>query len=284
MCNRSGATRRVERLEADVPETLEGDAMRSARTTGLVLALAGLLGFRLRGAGSPARRLLADGAAFRSGPALERVNPQDAARLRRVIEPLARAADKPPAQVKVGILSDNSINAANAGGGEFYVTRGLLDRATDEQLLAIMAHEVAHNDLGHVAKAQAVNTGVGIGAAILEQVIPQAAIITPIAGTLITRAHSRSEELAADKHAVTLRGGWARRSSRSRIPSPGSSAARAAARWGVVRDAPGHQRPHPGAARAPLTLDGAGRDVSRGGAISRCVAGTGRGQCKPSSY
>ena len=179
--------------------------MRSARTNGLAVALAGFLV-----AGCAALGPMSDGSGSGtgqrsgSGPALERVSPQDAARLRRVIEPLARAADKPPAQVKIGILSDRSINAANAGGGEFYVTRGLLDRATDEQLLSIMAHEVAHNDLGHVAKAQAVNAGVGIGAAILEQVIPQAAIITPIAGTLITRAHSRSEELEADRHAVTL--------------------------------------------------------------------------------
>jgi putative metalloprotease len=178
--------------------------MRSARTTGLALTLAGLLasgcalGPVSDGSGSPT------GQRAETGPALERVTPQDAARLRRVIEPLVRAADKPPAQVKIGIMSDKSVNAANAGGGEFYVTRGLLDRATDEQLLAIMAHEVAHNDRGHVAKAQAVNAGVGIGAAILEQVIPQAAIITPIAGTLITRAHSRSEELEADRHAVTL--------------------------------------------------------------------------------
>jgi putative metalloprotease len=135
---------------------------------------------------------------------LERVTPQDAARLRRVIEPLARAADKPPAQVKVGILSDRSINAANAGGGEFYVTRGLLDQANDEQLRAIMAHEFAHNDLGHVVKAQRLQAGVELGAAILEQVVPNSAIITPLAGTLITRAHSRSEELEADRHAVTL--------------------------------------------------------------------------------
>ena len=179
--------------------------MRTARTTVVALALAGLvgsgcstLGPRPDGRGSRTEQ--------RSGssPTLERASPQDVARLRRVIEPLARAADKPPAQVKLGIISDRSINAANAGGGEFYVTRGLLDRATDEQLLAIMAHEFAHNDLGHVAKAQVFNAGVGIGAAILEQVIPQAAIITPIAGTLITRAHSRSEELEADRHAVTL--------------------------------------------------------------------------------
>jgi putative metalloprotease len=178
--------------------------MRSLRSIGLAFSLAVVV------SGCAGLGPVSDGSGSRtsgrapSGPALERVSPQDAARLRRVVEPLARASDKPPAQIRIGILSDRSINAANAGGGEFYVTRGLLDRASDEQLLAIMAHEFAHNDLGHVAKAQAVNTGVGIGAAILESVIPEAAIITPIAGTLITRAHSRSEELAADKHAVSL--------------------------------------------------------------------------------
>jgi metalloprotease len=144
------------------------------------------------------------GRASSSGPALERVSPQDATRLRRIIEPLARASDHPPKQVTLGIIADRSINAANAGNGEFYVTRGLLDRANDDQLRAIMAHEFAHNDLGHVARAQRLQTGIDVGSAILESVIPRAAIITPIAGTLITRKYSRSEELAADKHAVTL--------------------------------------------------------------------------------
>jgi putative metalloprotease len=177
--------------------------MRTARTLG-VLALTGFLvagcalGPQPDGSGPSSRQ------GSGSGPALERVSAQDATRLRRIIEPLTRAADRPPAKVTVGIISDKSINAANAGGGEFYVTRGLLDRATDEQLLAIMAHEVAHNDLGHVAKAQRLQAGVELGAAILEQVIPNSAIVTPIAGTLITRAHSRSEELEADRHAVTL--------------------------------------------------------------------------------
>ena len=178
--------------------------IRSMRGTGVAVALAGLLatGCAL---GLPEGGSSPSGQSSRSGgPAMERVSPQDAARLRRVIEPLAKAADRPPKQVTIGILADPSINAANAGGGEFYVTRGLLNRANDEQLRAIMAHEFAHNDLGHVAKAQRVEAGVALGSAILEQVVPNAAIITPIAGTLITRAHSRSEELAADKHAVTI--------------------------------------------------------------------------------
>jgi len=177
--------------------------MSVLRMTRFAAALSGFLVVACASVGPPP-----DGsspsASRQSEPALEPVSPQDAARLRRVMEPLARAADHPLSQIKIGILADPSINAANAGNGEFYVTRGLLDRANDEQLRAVLAHEVAHNDLGHVAKAQRLEAGVALGSEILEQVIPKAAIITPIAGTLITRKYSRNEELEADKHAVTL--------------------------------------------------------------------------------
>ena len=154
----------------------------------------------------------------------------------------------------MGILSDKSINAANAGNGEFYVTRGLLDRANDEQLRAIMAHEFAHNDLGHVAKAQRLQAGVAVGSAIIEQVIPNAAIITPIAGTLITRKYGRNEELEADKHGVTL----LRRvgSSKESMVRYADLAGRQRGRWRrrrLVRDAPRHERSDPGAAADAVT-------------------------------
>jgi Zn-dependent protease with chaperone function len=47
--------------------------------------------------------------------------------------PLAQAMDypRPPDQVKVAIMDDPHINAASAGGGEFYVTTGLLQKAAD---------------------------------------------------------------------------------------------------------------------------------------------------------
>jgi predicted Zn-dependent protease len=149
-------------------------------------------------------------------PSGQRIDSQVASRVSRIMVPLLKAADnpKPLNQIKVGILDDDSINAANAGGGEFYITRGLLARANDEQLAAVMAHEVAHDDLGHVAKAQAVNTGVGVGAAILDQIFPGIGQIAPVAGQLITRAYSRREELSADRHGVTIlkRAGWQKES------------------------------------------------------------------------
>ncbi|HSE04199.1 MAG TPA: M48 family metallopeptidase [Methylomirabilota bacterium] len=136
----------------------------------------------------------------------KQVDPAHVERLKKAMLPLLAAMDKPrqPSQVKVGIMDDPSINAANAGNGEFYVTTGLLEKANDDQLLAIMAHEVAHEDLGHVAKQQALGTGLGIGAVILDQIIPGAGRIAPIAGTLIQRTYSRSEEYEADRHGVEL--------------------------------------------------------------------------------
>jgi Zn-dependent protease with chaperone function len=134
------------------------------------------------------------------------VDPGQVERLKRAMIPLLQAMNKPkaPGQVKIGIIDDPTINAANAGNGEFYVTTGLLQKANDDQLLAVMAHEVAHDDLGHVAKAQALGTGIGIGAVILDQIIPGAGRVAPIAGALIQSKYSRSEEYEADRHGVEL--------------------------------------------------------------------------------
>src|SRR5258705_8961258 len=134
------------------------------------------------------------------------VDPAQVERLKKAMIPLLQAMDKPraPSQVKVGIIDDPTINAANAGNAEFYVTTGLLQKANDDQLLAVMAHEVAHEDLGHVAKAQALGTGLGIGAVILDQIIPGAGRVAPIAGALIQRKYSRNEEYEADRHGVEL--------------------------------------------------------------------------------
>src|SRR5215510_4003924 len=139
-------------------------------------------------------------------PSNRKVDPAVVERLQRVMIPLMAKMNKPlqPNQVKVGIMDDPHINAANAGAGEFYVTTGLLQKANDLELQAVLAHEVAHDDLGHVAKAQALGAGVSIGAVILDQIFPGTGQIAPVAGALITRSYSRREEYAADKHGVDL--------------------------------------------------------------------------------
>ncbi len=127
-------------------------------------------------------------------------------RLRRVMVPLLQAMDHPchADQMRVGIINQSEINAANAGGCEFYVTLGLMRRASDDQLRGVLAHEGAHQDLGHVAKAQVLGAGLNMLAAGLQQLFPGAGAIAPIAGELVARGYGRSEEFAADKHGVEI--------------------------------------------------------------------------------
>jgi predicted Zn-dependent protease len=135
-----------------------------------------------------------------------KLDPAQAERLQRVMVPLLKGMNKPldPSQVKVGIMDDPSINAANAGGGQFLVTTGLLQKANDDQLRGVLAHELAHEDLNHVAKAQTLGAGLNIGAIILDQIIPGSGAITPIAGQLLARGYSRKEEYEADAHGVQI--------------------------------------------------------------------------------
>jgi len=135
-----------------------------------------------------------------------KIDPAQAERLKRVMVPLIQVADhkRPLNQVKVGIVADDHINAGSAGEGQYIVTTGLLSKANDQQLAGVLAHEVAHDDLGHVAKAQRLETGLAIGMVILDQIIPGSGNITPVAGTLISRAYGRNEEYQADAHGAEL--------------------------------------------------------------------------------
>ncbi len=131
---------------------------------------------------------------------------RDLERLRRIMIPLVRSTNHPERlnEISIKIVADSNINAGSAGEGEFVITTGLLQKANDEQLRGILAHEIAHDDLGHPVKMQLVGTGVSLGAALLEQVFPGSGALAPIAGTLIASSYSRPQELEADRHAVTI--------------------------------------------------------------------------------
>jgi predicted Zn-dependent protease len=177
----------------------------------LILTCAALLSFALS----------ANAASFRDGPNTERResssdrDKQQLSRLRAVMLPLLRVTDHRLSgeQIRVSLVDDPGVNAASAGGGRFLVTTGLLKRATDDQLRGVLAHEIAHEDLGHPAKAQVIGAGLNIGVALLEKLFPGSSSFTPIAGTLISNNYTRPLELEADRHAVTLleRAGYSKR-------------------------------------------------------------------------
>jgi metalloprotease len=154
----------------------------------------------------PSRQPSGDRSSGRPTASTRQIDSRVAERLKQVMVPLLQHMNKPLPlnQVRVGLMDTPQINAANAGGGEFYVTTGLLERANDEQLRGVMAHEIAHADLGHVAKAQALGVGLNIGIILLDQILPGSGAITPVAGELIARGYSRKEEYAADAHGATI--------------------------------------------------------------------------------
>ena len=130
----------------------------------------------------------------------------DLQRLQRIMIPLLRATNHPERlnEISVRIVDDPNINAGSAGGGEFLITTGLLQQANDDQLRGVLAHEIAHDDLGHPAKMQLVGTGLSLGTALLERVFPGSGAVAPIAGTLIASSYSRPQEFEADRHGVTI--------------------------------------------------------------------------------
>jgi Zn-dependent protease with chaperone function len=182
---------------------------RSAQGLAAALALSLLLGgCATASSGGSASPTSGDTTRPPSSPtASARPVPADtAARLKRVMLPLMQAMNRPldPSKVKIGIMDDEHINAASAGNGEFYVTRGLLEKANDQQLAGVLAHELAHDDLNHVAKAQTLGTGLSIGAVILDQIFPGAGSIAPIAGQLVINKYTQREEYAADQHGAEI--------------------------------------------------------------------------------
>ena len=127
-------------------------------------------------------------------------------RLERLMIPLLRVMDHPISsrRVQIDVIDEPQINAGSAGSGQFVVTTGLLRQANDVHLESILAHEIAHDDLGHVAKAQALGAGLNIASVLLDQFFPGSGQLTPIAGNLAIRAYGRNEEYAADTHGVVL--------------------------------------------------------------------------------
>jgi Zn-dependent protease with chaperone function len=127
-------------------------------------------------------------------------------RLKRLMIPLLQVMNRPIAsgQVQIDVIDDPQINAGSAGSGQFVVTTGLLSKANDVHLEAILAHEIAHDDLGHVYKIQTLAAGLDIAAILLDQFFPGSGQLTPFVGNFAIRAYGRNEEYEADRHGVVL--------------------------------------------------------------------------------
>lgn len=132
-----------------------------------------------------------------------------AARVQRIGERIAAISDKPELDWEFIVIDEPVLNAWALPGGKVAVYRKMLDNLNDEQLAAVLGHEVAHAVLRHgaeqMSRAQAQNLAiVGLGVLVSSQTEDrQTAEMAVGLGALAAQGfvalpHSRKMELEAD--------------------------------------------------------------------------------------
>ena len=89
------------------------------------------------------------------------------------------------------------------GGCDLYVTDGLA-RMPLHVVEPLIAHEVAHEVLGHLGKKQALSLSITAGFALVGVFVPGASLADLVVNPLVVRAYSREHELEADARAVEI--------------------------------------------------------------------------------
>ncbi len=145
--------------------------------------------------GGPAEALLAGSAARCAGP-------EGQAALDRLVERL-RAAGAAAMPVELSVLDSGMVNAFTLPGGKILVMRGLIAAAEDgAELAGVIAHE-----LGHVAHRDSTTMLIrGLGLSLLLHAIGlgETGTLTEGAASLLTLAHGRAAETAADDAALSV--------------------------------------------------------------------------------
>lgn len=104
------------------------------------------------------------------------------------------------------VLDDPAVNAFSVPGGYVYVTRGLLTHLnSDEQLAAVIAHEVGHITARHSVEQMSRGVLSGLGVGVASTVDPDGRGIggfARAAATVSFLSHSREDEYEADQLAL----------------------------------------------------------------------------------
>lgn len=133
---------------------------------------------------------------------------------------LSAVSDKPETfnGYRFAVLDTDEVNAISAPGGFVFVTKGFLKQVnSEEELAAILAHEVAHVVKGHgvgaisdshlnkalmlVGKEAAASAG---GSEVQMLTAAFGDSISDVVDSLLTKGYSRRQEYAADSYAVVL--------------------------------------------------------------------------------
>ncbi len=106
---------------------------------------------------------------------------------------------------KFGFIRSSEINATTSGARTFYFTDGLAAEP-EEVIEAVIAHEVAHEVLGHVGRAILTRLAISTAFAVGGIFVPGLQYADYAVNPLVTNAFDRAQEIEADLKAVQILG------------------------------------------------------------------------------
>jgi len=125
-------------------------------------------------------------------------------RLERIGNKVAAASDRQDLAYHFKIVKDNDLNAFALPGGFVYVNSGLMEKANDDELAGVVAHEIGHIAARHSVKKLQATLGyqivIGLALGISGQQNMSQAM--DIVFNLVSLGYGRKDELLADKLAV----------------------------------------------------------------------------------
>jgi Zn-dependent protease with chaperone function len=118
---------------------------------------------------------------------------------------VASAAGDDPTRYSFALIGTRDVSAFTADDATFYFSEGLA-RQPAAVVDALVAHEVAHELLGHRGQRRALSLGLTAGFTVLGVVVPGAGLLDLVVSPLVVRAYTRDQEIAADLKAADLLG------------------------------------------------------------------------------
>lgn len=130
-----------------------------------------------------------------------RVDPAQLERVQAIGRRIARVSDRQDLPYQFGLIKDKNLNAFALPGGTIYVHSALAEKADDDELAAVMAHEVGHVAARHAAKHLQADLGFALLAHIAEAAgaAPESAQVADSIYGLLRDGYSRRDELEADR-------------------------------------------------------------------------------------
>ncbi|HLD69180.1 MAG TPA: M48 family metallopeptidase [Candidatus Omnitrophota bacterium] len=134
-------------------------------------------------------------------------DPDKVARVKRIGARVSQVSERQDYQYHFFLIEKDEINAFTTPGGNVYFFTGLLDKLhNDDQVAAVLAHEVGHCAARHtIKKFQAALSYSLIGSVIFNtmktdgEIKRVAALGTDVVMNLVFSAYSRQDELQADR-------------------------------------------------------------------------------------